>query len=710
MLSARFSVRQCCVRGLATQPNHVSQPSKPDGANTNKTKPAGEDGKVKRPRIQPFAALNTVRSNLSNDFDKNQPAQKIYSQFQSDLQKLTSEQRVNPKYFMNSSICNSVLTKLILQSNLELNGLNIGESATIPPTPFEILQTYLKYNLARHQHFVLVLKQFLVDLQPKEAINLWVSFLEHSKEMPLNSTGTSQIQALTSIGYLMLSRESNVKPDVKVLSQILSVSADKIPFHAIEQEIKSLGLKATSKDELLKSYDELLLQWFTADKTAFVDEFLKESNDTKLLGFLWKKYLALAVEDYTSTNQEIPGAFMIRLAQLGRSLDAVKIVGQLKEASTNFQPTVLLYNSLLQAVAHIPAFGKEAQSTRLDRIQAVWNSYIKKSNEPIGVDSYKAMLEALITAGHFKTVETFWTLDVPADVRNNSELSEIYLRNYFASVEKVPFSKLKSKIPNELQNLKLANTILLALAHSDASVGDIDAFYVRTFQSSTGIKPNNQTLAIKLLANMKTFDETNGTGILGTVGLSANSAIAALVIEEFLKICDNQEVATAFMKALRLDNSSKDSAKKFSNFLDYYLQHGNWEYAEKLFKEYLTANVKAPSQVNYKLFNSMFKGFSELSIAKNDTGFVTKQQVYWELCQKIHRRVFHECVISTLKSVSVLSRRNAEFSENELDFINNTVLPYLVKLKIENTFKLQNPRYLQNIKSNDKIHIPQELL
>lgn len=708
MLSVRISARQCSVRGLATQANNVSQPAK-DNATNGSDAATEKKGTARYQRIQPSVALNSLKTKLSNDFQKQQPAQKIYSQFQSDLQQLISEQQVNPRHFVNSSICNSVLAKLILQSKSELDGQSIGESASIPPTPFEILETYLKYNLARHQHFIIVLKQFLIDLQPKEAINLWISFLEHAKQMPLNNTGTSQVQALTSIAYLMLSKESNSAPDVNVLTQLLNITPSKVPFLAIEQEIKSLGLTATTKDELLKTFDDLLLQWFTADKDAFINEFLKNSNDLKLITYLWKQYLKLATKDFTTSNQEIPGAFMIKLAQLDRSLDAVKIMTQLKEASADFKPSVSLYNSLLQTVAYIPAFGKEAQSIKLNRIQAIWNSYIKSSGN-ITVASYKAMLEALIIAGHFKTVESFWTLDVPDDVKANSEISDIYLKNFFASVKKVHFSQLKSKIPSKVHNLELANTILLAMVHSDASVGDIDSFYSHTFQSTEGIKPNDKTLAIKLRANLAAFGDSKNESILGTIGLSANSPTATLVIEEFLKICENEESATALLKALNIDNKSNDSAKKVSNFLDYYLQHGNWEYAEELFKKYLTDNVKSPSSVNYRLFNSMFKGFSELSITRNDTGFVSKQQVYWELCQRIHNRIFNECVISTLKSVSALSRRNAEFSENELDFINNTVLPYLVKLKIENSFKLQNPKYLQNMKSNDKIHIPKELL
>lgn len=704
MLSVRSS-----IRGLATQVNQASSTIQQNVEATQSVKEERNDKTSKPKRLQPNALLHIVKTNVNNELDQHIPVQKIYSQLQSELQELVSQNRINTRAFGNINLFNTALSRLIRQSKLELESQNLGDSNSIPPAPYDILQTSLKYNLARHQHFTLVMRQYLNEKKFEEVMNLWVTFLEHAKKIPLNTAATKQIQVLTSISYLMLCSQSKAKPEAKVITQLLNTTLDEIPFLVMEQEMKSLKLDSSAEEALFKCYSDLLLEWFVSDKDAFINGFLKRSNDYKLLSYLWNQYLKFGAADYTSSDLQIPSAFIVRFAELNKSLDSMKIVAQLKEASPDFKPNVQIYNALLEAVAYTPAFGRQATTVKLDRIQAIWNSCIK-TQENIGVDSYKSMLRALNILGNVKTAESFWALDVPNDMKSNKELSDVFSMIYFNSDECKDYSKLKQKIPKKIDNLELANTILLAMVNVGAPASDVDSFYDRIFLSTTGIKPNDTTLATRLLANIKLSKLSDNADILSTIGVSHSSERVVPIIEEYLKLCTDEESATALLKALKLDVKGDRFALKVSKFLNFYLEHGQWEVAEDLFKQALTENAKSPTLINFRMFNSMFQGFSELSISKNDTGFISKQQVYWELCDQIHHKIFKESIISTLKSIAELSRRKADFSESELDFINNTVLPYLVKAKANNEFVVQNPRLLKNIKTNDKIHIPKELL
>ena len=197
--------------------------------------------------------------------------------------------------------------------------------------------------------------------------------------------------------------------------------------------------------------------------------------------------------------------------------------------------------------------------------------------------------------------------------------------------------------------------------------------------------------------------------LLSSVGIAQKSENEIPAIEEFLKLCQSEEPVEILLKEIDLKTNPRDAAMKLSKFLDHYLSLGNWEAAEALFKNFISDNAKKPTVVNHRLFNSMFKGFSELGVVKNDTGYLSKQKVYWDLSERIHNRVFNECVIATLKLASVLASRNVKFNSHELEFLNETVLPYLVRLKIENGFQIQNKRILDSLRSNEQINFPKEL-
>lgn len=705
MLSARLYSSRCSARSFATQ---AAQTAHATSSIVQQEQKAPKE-QAQRKKTQPSTILNEIRSNIMKQLDSDLSSKKILAEFQSSIQAMIKEQKMNPQRFSNSSICTSVLTKLIEQSKHELDGKSIGELAMLPPAPFEILQIYLKYNLARHEHFQLVLKHFLSDMQPQEAINLWITFLESSKNLPLNNTAASHIKSYTSVAYLMLCQQSNEKVSIDVLSQLLNTPVEKIPFQSIASSINSLELPDATKAELETSSLALLSDLMIEKKTYFISNVLQNSNDIKLIQFFWDKYLKIGKMDFSSNDLSLPAAFMVRFAQLGRSNVSLKALNQLKEAYPEFESNFQVNNALLKVVAYMPSFGKNSGKTKVERIQAIWNSFIK-SNSPIEPSSYVAMIEALIIARQFSTLESFWKLDVPEDIKQLPAVSESYLLNLFSNFKNSTYANLKSKIPEDVTNLDLANGILLFMVRRSAPYEDIESFYSRVFMKPGALRPSHKTLATKMYGDLLNRKEGNQTKLLNGVGISNNSENEVPVIEEFLKIVQNDEAIEELYGEIDFKSNNRNNALKFSKFLDCYFENGKWQMAEKIFKEFLTNHVKNPTLVNHKIFNSIFKGFSELGVKENEPGFLAKEQVYWELCERIHGKVFNEAVISTLKLVSELSRRKTKLEDSQVEFINDIVLPYLVKLRIENGFRVQNERILENIKVNDTVKIPKELL
>lgn len=637
---------------------------------------------VVTPRIHPLLRLKNI---LDKKFDENASSSQILETFKDEMTRI----KLSDYKLAKSNYCNNEFLKLLelTQSELKNNDINM-----IPPTPYEILTTLIGYKLVRHQHFESVMKSLLSESLAKDTIGVWVNYLECSNFLQETSKSIVSSQFISSyavLAYLLL----DSKPDIEKLSQLLNIPSgryDKIPFDKISKLVNQSNLFNNNVEKIQYTLKDLIKQSILNDKNNFIKQVLPNISDYNHVRYLYNQF-----SEVNNVDGNVTAAFMEKFASLEKSMVSMKCFNAYKQSVDIIDLSVK--NALLTVVSCMKAF-PPVKETKLQRIEAIWNSYIKTS-EKIDISSYIKLIDALIKSNNIEHLQKIWDLDIPKVYKKDSQVLQLYLSG-ISKTDRISLEKLLSLVPSKIENLHLANNILLKMIKSNQPSSQIDTFYEKNFLSKDALKPDSATLAIKMYGNYLN-KKSNEFKFLPSIGVSASLELP--IIEKFLEICPSIEI----IRELYDEVKSTANSHKFGKFIKVEFIKGDWKHAESIFKDYLKLVTK-DTYVNKNILEPLFYGFSQLMIKENDSSYLNKLKTYWTISQRIYHEVTFDSMVNLLNAIGILGARNVKFDKNELNFINDTVLPELVKTKIEKDFKL-NEKILNNLKKSDSIIIPKDL-
>lgn len=675
--------------------------------------------KKDKPRTNPIFELgDRLHSELKEKKDIND----VYSDLKEGILKFQTSNFPESR-LSNSFGLNSVISKIIQMSIRDHNS---------KIDPYEVLNNVCDSHLARPHHFEIVMEYFLLNKQPQDVMSLWIKYLSLITENPRLAVPFrgrdphKNIVALTSVAYLLL---PNNLPDIAILKQILQTRDPKdiandntapfdnsIPIDLIASVIYQ-NVKHNNQAIALKNFQTLFMK-YVSENGEWLKRELESSIDLRMTQNYYNYYKnSIGEFDNSEFDSQIVAEFMKTFISLGKPNLAVRCYNDFNPVfKERTDKMIKLNNSLLIAVADLPANSKNYKFTR---VQAIWNSLIKTSDE-IQADSYISLIDALKISKNLEELENIWADEIPIIMKKDQGVFEAYLNAVLRLKHSISLEELEKKLPTQLVNINLINMVLLKNIQSENFKMDkfnstYDKYFGSTISNGDGTSkqlPNTETLAIKMLASYTAAADKSEFEFLKSANISSKSDFNRFlaILQDFVNVTQNiAPVRTLFNEVCLPLNSRK--YRLFIN-AEFMKRDGSPLEAEALLKDYLDKSEmvkdgkKSPIKAQYirELLEAMTSGYCQLSLRKHSFKYVPKIDEYYKSIKELGSSVGNSTLVTILHAYTTLCR----FSENkptksELHVINK----FLMDLEKE-AFKV-NQSDLRVLKNAD-VTVPTSLI
>ncbi|CCK70301.1 Msc6p KNAG_0E00330 [Huiozyma naganishii CBS 8797] len=534
--------------------------------------------------------------------------------------------------------------------------------------PYEILDSLARYQLARPDHFRLVMEPLLQQGQYQEVLNLWVKFLQVSVQAGLPPRNITQLVVLACVAYLRLPQDTS--PDLATLSQILQLDSSINPI----KNVPILQVREHFKEGGLDRYKVLLQQCIERDENWYLERISVEISVFKLL----LHYTDYASLKRTKVSPQIVDAYIERFIKMQKPLLAMRVYRDFKDDV----PT--LNNSLLLIVASMDAL---SPPKALLKIQAVWNSYIKPtdSNGTISADSFIHLFKALFQSGNIEKMDTVWERETPKELKATNSVFETYwgltLRDHTNPILlETALKKMDIKAEN-VKTVLLANSLLLKVLNAPKAVrSDFDKLYGTLFTWDKDLKPNATTSAIRKLVAYRFEKEKAGFHFLNIRPTDIRRKLN-VVINQLDDLIEVAPVITPIRKFY-------DEVVDHTNYYQLYIKFIRAEFtksggsphaAEEIFKTYISQpkftnisdlTLREKSQLS-ELVNELLFGFASL----RKHGSISKLAQYCQFAEQIGAMIRNTTSFNVMNNVRsfLISNKGKALGEKDKKTIETIV-------------------------------------
>ncbi|KAL3232801.1 Meiotic sister-chromatid recombination protein 6, mitochondrial [Nakaseomyces bracarensis] len=601
----------------------------------------------------------------------------LYSDFKKELSELKQERNIRFDTNNASYRLNEFVTSLLRTITDVKNETNLD--------PYVVLDQLTSYNLINGSHYGLVLRYYLlVQRAPKEVISLWVKYLES------NQSGNQLLMAFTTIAFLKL--PDNNKPDYKILEQILQTETlqTEIPFGRVMTLMEQIP--ELNNDKLLRSNLGFMYNDYIKQNPEWFISQIQASHTRRRLQSQYKMYVGFQPEDIKRID--ILKTFMDRFMEVENNpTDAIEVFNQFKDKFTG-DDLFQLHLKVLEIVSKIQGRSK---IQKLQRILAVWNSFMKptleKDNKDIGKVSlaFATLINALDNSGNVDELQKIWDNEVPVNIKNQQSVFEAFLLamirrtqiNYSQIQEKLATAKIKNIESTKLLEVisirilkenpidrkpfdEFATTNNLAVKSSDPSLLAIrtyaDYLYNKTDPNHTFLIASDVRSKI-----LKVKPKINNVDWKHDLDLALKKFIDIVPSIEPVRDLYEQN-GTYQLNFFILDSIMAAEFKK---------SDGSVEQAEKIFEDLLKLDNKklsAPMKVNvFKLLDSMVKGISSTIGRTHDTSLFSSLDKYLDMVRGLNVKMsskWVEYIMSTIRRI-VRTEKPGKVDPEVIAFIDN---------------------------------------
>lgn len=311
---------------------------------------------------------------------------------------------------------NTTLTKLFKQS-LSQGDLQID--------PYQLLNDYCIHHLARPNHFLTLMKQYLMEQKYQDVLSLWVKYLDSIPSFKVEQFQYihKEIQIYAMIAYLSLNGEQ-FTPDLKYLLAFLNL--EDIDIVKLYEKIRSSNF-INNNQFIWNNFDLISKQYLQVYIENFEKEIMHSINVSKLES-MYKIY-ERSVTDDIKPNIDVLINFIKRFLSLQYAPLAMKVFDTFKDRIVDPKDRLAFTNQLLYIVSQLSGGKNSTTATKSQMIQAVWNTYFKMEyfQKPIPIESYCSLFESLTSAKEFRVLESIWNHELSSDVKSNSTMKQCYL-------------------------------------------------------------------------------------------------------------------------------------------------------------------------------------------------------------------------------------------------------------------------------------------
>ncbi|SMN20719.1 similar to Saccharomyces cerevisiae YOR354C MSC6 Protein of unknown function [Maudiozyma saulgeensis] len=639
----------------------------------------------KQEQKRPIHPLSELGDRLNQELKDQKDINDVYTDFKDSIMKFKksnyAESRLQKSFGLNG------LISRLIQTSITSKNSNID--------PYEILTNVCDSHLARPQHFEIVMEYFLSHKLPQDVMSLWIKYLSLITENPdltmafRGRDPHKNIVALTTVAYLLL---PNNDPDMTVLNQILQVKDvddvtgnvttfdNTIPINLITPTILQ---RVNKKDQsvALKNFEKLFIK-YVSNNVGWLNKELDNSFDLRIIQNYYNLYKNnIDNIDNSEFNPDILANFMNTFVTLKRPNQAVKCYNDFKPIfKDDLEKITKLNNALLITVAELPANSKVY---KLTRIQAIWNSLIK-NNESIDAGSYISLFKALFLSKNLEELEIVWEEEVPEVMKKEQDVLEAYLDSVLRLKNSVTLQEIEQKLPQDLKNINLINSVLLKNIQSpDFKMDSFDGIYDKYFgigKMSNGMSkqlPNTETLAIKMLASYTASNDKTSFNFIKSINIDQRSDFNRFlkVVEDFINVSPN----ITPVRALFTEIQQPLNSRKYKLFItaEFMKKEGSSTEAEALLRYYLDkAEIKTDGKSSLKaqfireLLDSLTIGFCQLSLRKKSFQFVSKINEYYRSMKEVNPSIGNSTLVTILHTYAMLCRYSKQkLNPNEITII-----------------------------------------
>ena len=636
--------------------------------------------------------LVQLSNRLNDELQKTGDADKVYSDFKNSI--LEFRERDNADRRLQSS---NSLTSLISQ----LLRVSISSSNESKLEPYEILNNICDSNLARPQHFRIVMEYFLSKGKIKDVMSLWVKYLMLITQNPSLVANRASvvggplnphtgIVALTTVAYLALPDNT---PDIKTLYELLQFKdtptrRDQLPIKLvgtfIHQKIPESERATTSKNY------SILFNQFINKNSAWLDREITNACDLKTLSGLYDPIReAISFSSAVSFSPEVIVQFMDKFNEIGRPEVAIRVYSDFKPVFMEDEVAMgLLNRHLLETVSRLPA---NAREYRLKRVQAVWNTLFKGA-EPIPEEAYASLLKSLSLCQNSEELQEFWETEIPDEARAEQCVKEAYFEAVLRTNRKVTVQEIQQRLPDKIKSLDLLNAVLRNLVRQKQfDIKLFEEYYSRYFESvpevsgdnasKIRIKPNAETFGIRMLA-LYLVHQGKGTGqfeFLKSIGVDKdrNFGKVLAIVESFVSASPSVEPVRQLYGELK--KSADSRLYKIFIEAEFTKKGGSSAHAEALLEEYITDAGVSSGTANKSEIRALFlkevldtlmAGFCALARREQNPLYIRKLKEYSAVYAEINTKPSVATLSKILSTVSYLSaQKRTEFNSDDKQFI-----------------------------------------
>ncbi|KTB10691.1 Meiotic sister-chromatid recombination protein 6, mitochondrial [Nakaseomyces glabratus] len=599
----------------------------------------------------------------------------LYSEFKNDLDKISEfsngRQGMAPKYGRSRSL--SFINRLFQSITNAKNTSSLD--------PYVVLEQLSKYNLIGPAQYEMILKYYLlVKDAPKDVISLWVKYLEQF------TTSNENLMAYTTIAYLKLPDMN--EPDCSMLQQILQTERfhTDIPFGRIISIVEQN--EVLKRDQQLSNRFAYLLNLYaTQNKTWFINQLDICYTESRLRSFY---NIYSAQRDINNCDIEIITKFMEQFNKLNaNSSFPMQVFNEYKD-KLNDADGFKLKLGLLDIVSKYPAPSK---IQKLQRLLAVWNSYLKPEFGKVGIDAslaYASLIKALNTSGNIEELQNIWEKEIPTEYKNNQVVFEAFLLAIIRRT-KITYSQIQNRIDatkfGKLKSVDLAEAIALKIFNENPNDSKVfDDFYQQNSLDSFG--SNTSILALKTYGDYiyktKTDDETYVIAndvrskvlkLKPQISTQSWKQEVNLILEKFIDIAPSIIPVRVLFEQRGIYQLNFTLQKKIL-FSEFRKPDGDVQNAEKIFEELMKTDnnkVSQPMRINSpQLMGTMIKGLCQVIGRTHDVSLYPELSKYLEMLPglEVHMSInWMEQVLRTIRmvfrsgSTKTIPKELLEFSE-----------------------------------------------
>ena len=674
---------------------------------------------------RPF--LVQLSNRLNDELQKTGDTNKVYSDFKSSILEYRGRDNADRRLQSSNSLT-SLISQLLRES--------ISSSSDSKLEPYEILNNICDSNLARPQHFKIVMEYFLSEGRIRDVMSLWVKYLMLITQNPSLVASRASvvggplnphtgIVALTTVAYLALPDNT---PDIETLYELLQfkdtpTGKDQLPIKLVgvfvHQKIPENERAMTSKNY------SILFNQFINKNPEWLNREITNAYDLKtLLGLYDPIREAISFASAVSFSPEVIVQFTDKFNGIGRPEVAIRVYNDFKPVFKEDKVAMGLLNGhLLETVSRLPATTREY---RLKRVQAVWNTLFK-GTEPVSKEAYASLLKSLSLCQNSGELQEFWETEIPDEVRTERCVKEAYFEALLRTSRKVTVQEIQQQLPDKIGSLDLLNAILRNLVRQkEFDFKLFEEYYSKFFESTPQIdgddsapririKPNAETFGIRMLA-LYLSHQDKGTGqfeFLKSIGVDKdrNFGKVLAIIENFVTASPSVEPVRQLYEELK--KSADSRLYKIFIEAEFIKKGGSSAHAEALLEEYITTAGVSSGTANKSEIRALFlkevldtlmAGFCALARKEQNTVYIRKLREYSAVYAEINTKPSVTTLSKILSTLSYLSaQRSTEINSNDKQFIEE----FLQKLS-HDSFRA-NQQDLRKLKNNG-IEVPSALI